>query len=223
MASPVRRAPRARPRTRDPEEKRARVLDAARRLFAERGYAATTTADVARRANVSEGILFHHYGSKEGLLEAVAADYGRSLGAAMFAGAEEADPDGPPGAEPMLRRAFAFVRDQGVLARLLLLTSDQGAQKTIRHASRGEIVAAIERALADPRGRATMRDMDTHIAAELLFALVAEALTQCFVRGDGSREADYLREAVRCVEGAVLRRDDPPLLHEPSPKSEVRK
>ena len=48
--------------------------------------------------------------------------------------------------------------------------------------------------------------MDTHIAAELLFALVAEALTQCFVRGDGSREADYLREAVRCVEGAVLRR-----------------
>ena len=116
MASPVRRAPRARTRTRDPEEKRARVLDAARTLFAERGYAATTTADVARRANVSEGILFHHYGSKEGLLEAVAADYGRALGAAMFAGAEEADPDGPPGAEPMLRRAFAFVREQGVLA-----------------------------------------------------------------------------------------------------------
>jgi AcrR family transcriptional regulator len=215
LASPLRRAPRTRIRTRDPEEKRARVLAAARTLFAERGYAATTTADVARRAQVSEGILFHHYGSKEGLLEAVAADYGRALGAAMFAGAEEADPAGPPSAEAMLSRAFAFVRDQGLLARLLLLTSDSNAHKTVRQASRSEIVAAIERALADPRGYGLMRDMDTHIAAELLFALVAEALTQCFVRGDGSREADYLREAVRCVEGAVLRRSDP----QPSPEA----
>jgi AcrR family transcriptional regulator len=215
VASPIRRAPRARTRTRDPEDKRARVLAAARTLFAERGYAATTTADVARRAQVSEGILFHHYGSKEGLLAAVSADYGRALGAAMFAGAAEADPDGPPGAEPMLRRAFAFVREQGVLARLLLLSSDAVAQQTVHQASRSEIVAAIESALRDPRGRDALRPMDAEIAARLLYALVAEALTQCFVRGDGAREEDYLREAVRCVEGAVLRRDAP----QPSPEA----
>lgn len=209
MASPVRRAPRARIRTRDPEDKRARVLAAARTLFAERGYAATTTADVSRLAHVSEGILFHHYGSKEGLLAAVAADYGRALGAAMAAAGEAAGATPPDGAEAMLRGAFEFVREQGVLARLLLLTSDPNAQQTVRQAARSEIVAAIESALADPRGSERMRPMDTAIVASLLYALVEAALTECFVRGDGARAEDYLREAVRCVEGAVLRRDAP--------------
>ena len=59
-------------------------MSAARRLFAEHGFAGTPTAAVARRAGVSEGIVFHHFGSKAGLLEAVAADYGRGLAEAMF-------------------------------------------------------------------------------------------------------------------------------------------
>ena len=87
-AAPARSRPARRPRTRtrDPEAKRARVMRAARELFAERGYTAATTAGVARRAGVSEGIVFHHFGSKEGLLTAVAGEYGRGLAEAMFAG-----------------------------------------------------------------------------------------------------------------------------------------
>jgi hypothetical protein len=34
--------------------------------------------------------------------------------------------------------------------------------------------------------------------------LAAAALTGCLGQGDGSREDDYLREAVACIEGAVL-------------------
>jgi len=48
------------------------------------------------------------------------------------------------------------------------------------------------------------------------FALVEAALMECFVRGDGSREEDYLREAVRCVEGAVL-----PFSTDPNPTRSV--
>src|SRR5262245_16628465 len=123
-AAPLRRAqPRApRVRTRDPAEKRARVMDVARTLFAERGYAATTTADVARRAGVSEGILYHHFGSKEGLLAAVAGEYGRGLADAMFEGLP--DDAAALSVEATLARAFAYVREQGTLARLLMLSSD---------------------------------------------------------------------------------------------------
>src|SRR5258706_11915145 len=71
------------PRRRDPEAKRARLMASARELFAQRGYAATTTADVARHAGVSEGIVFHQFGSKARLLEAVAADHGRGMAAAI--------------------------------------------------------------------------------------------------------------------------------------------
>lgn len=44
------------------------ILDAATRLFAERGYEATPTAEMARAAGVSEGTIFHHFGTKDGIL-----------------------------------------------------------------------------------------------------------------------------------------------------------
>jgi AcrR family transcriptional regulator len=46
------------------------ILDAARDVFREEGHA-TTTAKIAKRARVSQGILFYRYQSKEALLAAV--------------------------------------------------------------------------------------------------------------------------------------------------------
>src|SRR5262245_36395368 len=49
---------------------RARIRDAAIRLFADRGTAGTTVRDIAQAAGVSPGLLRHHFGSKEALREA---------------------------------------------------------------------------------------------------------------------------------------------------------
>jgi AcrR family transcriptional regulator len=46
---------------------RARIRDAAIRLFAERGIDGTTVRDIAQKAGVSAGLLRHHFGSKEAL------------------------------------------------------------------------------------------------------------------------------------------------------------
>jgi len=48
-----------------------RILQAGRALFAEDGYENTTTSAIARRAGTSESQLIKHFGSKEGLLEAI--------------------------------------------------------------------------------------------------------------------------------------------------------
>ncbi len=52
-------------------EKRERILESALRLFAESGYAATSTSKVAKAAGVSEGLIFRHFENKEGLLKAL--------------------------------------------------------------------------------------------------------------------------------------------------------
>jgi len=187
-------------RTRDPEDKRARLMAAARELFAQRGFAATTTADVARRAGVSEGIVFHHFGSKAELLEEVAADYGRALASAMFAAAASAS--GSPPAEAMLRAAFGYVREHGALARLLR-TPDVGEKSAAKRASREHIVDALARGFESWAAAGALRRMNAPIAAELTYALVEAALIECFVHGDGAREEEYLREAVACIEGAL--------------------
>jgi AcrR family transcriptional regulator len=53
---------------------RARIRDAAIRLFAERGVNGTSVRDIAHQAGVSSGLLRHHFGSKEAL-RAACDDY----------------------------------------------------------------------------------------------------------------------------------------------------
>ncbi|MFO0954815.1 MAG: TetR/AcrR family transcriptional regulator [Isosphaeraceae bacterium] len=46
----------------------AHVAQVAMSLFAEHGFSATSTRKIAQAAGVSEGLIFHHFGSKLGLL-----------------------------------------------------------------------------------------------------------------------------------------------------------
>jgi AcrR family transcriptional regulator len=47
------------------EETRSHILDVAGELFAERGYDATSVADVCARAGVTKGAFYHHFKSKQ--------------------------------------------------------------------------------------------------------------------------------------------------------------
>lgn len=49
-----------------------RILKAAEKLFARRGYGGTTTRDLAQAAGVAEGTLFRHFDSKKAILVEVA-------------------------------------------------------------------------------------------------------------------------------------------------------
>lgn len=59
---------------------RTALLKAARKLFAERGYAATATEEIVRRARVTRGALYHHFkGGKLELFRAVFHEEERKL------------------------------------------------------------------------------------------------------------------------------------------------
>jgi len=71
-------------------EKQEKILEAALQLFAEDGYNAVSTSKVARMAGVSEGLVFRHFKSKEGLLNAV-MEMGKKRIIALFAKVSEKD------------------------------------------------------------------------------------------------------------------------------------
>jgi AcrR family transcriptional regulator len=65
----------ARGRAADYEQQRLSIRQAAARLFAERGYPATSIADLARSCRVSKALVYHYYRDKEQLLFDVADGY----------------------------------------------------------------------------------------------------------------------------------------------------
>jgi TetR/AcrR family transcriptional repressor of nem operon len=78
---------------RNTNQTRARLLEAARTLFWEKGYAATGMAEILERGQANSGSFYHFFASKEALLLAVLDSYVEAL-------------------EPMvLRPAFARHRD----------------------------------------------------------------------------------------------------------------
>lgn len=55
-------------------EKQQNIFNAALELFATEGVDATSTSKIAKKAGVSEGLIFRHFGNKEGLLQAILAE-----------------------------------------------------------------------------------------------------------------------------------------------------
>lgn len=55
----------------DPDARREQILHSARRLFAERTYAAVGTLEIAEAAGVTWGLIAHYFGGKRGLYLAV--------------------------------------------------------------------------------------------------------------------------------------------------------
>jgi AcrR family transcriptional regulator len=49
---------------------RAKILSGSLEVFAERGFAAASMAEIARRSGVSKGLAYHYFDTKEALLEA---------------------------------------------------------------------------------------------------------------------------------------------------------
>ncbi len=77
-----------------PAETKARILEAARRLFHEQGYNATGVATILREARVNSGSLYHFFPSKEALLTGV-LEYYIDLLRPMVMGPAEATSDDP--------------------------------------------------------------------------------------------------------------------------------
>ncbi len=56
------------------DERRAQILTCARRLFSERHFAAVSTAQIAREAGVTRGLVHHYFGAKRALYLEVVRD-----------------------------------------------------------------------------------------------------------------------------------------------------
>ncbi|ODT17568.1 MAG: TetR family transcriptional regulator [Kaistia sp. SCN 65-12] len=72
------------------ERTRAALLEAARALFVEKGYAETATPEIVTAAGITRGALYHHFRDKRDLFRAVAEGEARRVAAEIEAAASPA-------------------------------------------------------------------------------------------------------------------------------------
>ncbi|WIM88119.1 helix-turn-helix domain-containing protein [Candidatus Mycobacterium wuenschmannii] len=105
---PVRDLPVSAPQERgDAARNRALLLDAARRLIAERGADAVTMDDIATAAGVGKGTVFRRFGSRAGLMMVLLDEDEQSMQQAFMFGPPPLGPDASP-----VDRLVAFGRER---------------------------------------------------------------------------------------------------------------
>jgi AcrR family transcriptional regulator len=87
-------------------ERKQQLLDAAARLFAEQGYAATRVADIVEAAGVAKGLFYWYFENKEALFRDLATEIRHRLRRQQAAAMDE----GAPAMLRLLQGAVASVR-----------------------------------------------------------------------------------------------------------------
>lgn len=183
----------------DPEGRRELILEAAQAEFALRGVQKTRLEDVARDAGVAEGTVYHLFGSKRGLLEAVGDRYGEGMAEAAFSELPESF---EAQIEAIVRNIFAYVRDTEGSFAAFLLANDPAEGGPAEDANRGRMLRAIEAYLA-AWSELTGISVDARILAQFHFNVVEGALRDCYLRGNRADEAAYIEGAVRMLKGSL--------------------
>jgi AcrR family transcriptional regulator len=108
------------------------ILSASLELFAKRGYSATTTEEIARRAWISKGLIFNHFGTKQDILLAIFDEQFERIMPSFFQ-----DSDTRPAKERLLSLIDAwleFIKTDPLLVRFSLrLNLDDEYRKLLKN------------------------------------------------------------------------------------------
>ena len=147
---------------------RARILDAAMRLFAENGYHAATNAMIADAANLTRGAMLYHFASREELVEAAIAHIEVERARLFEQAASGPIAPGVDAAEHAIDAYWALLHEVPFIAFAELEAAARtdpmlkgrlaGAQSAFDHNQVGERFLALAQAGEDPRFQ-TSRDL----------------------------------------------------------------
>ncbi|HET7541595.1 MAG TPA: helix-turn-helix domain-containing protein [Polyangiaceae bacterium] len=175
-----------------------RLLSVARDVFLERGIRATTL-EVAERAGVSEGALFHRFKSKEALFSAAMDfDHEEAPRRMLQAIAELEQPDELEPRAAIIRLATLLI-EIGRRALPLMMMSWSNPQPLFekKHSKFKEVVLALRRYFERQMQLGKLRQMDAEVLARTLLGSVHHFVLASILLDDGESpfmsESEYVR------------------------------
>ena len=191
----------------DPAETKQRVLAAAHMLFSTKGFANTGTADIAREADVSEGSIFYHFGSKKALLAELGIRHGRMMIEAMERNDKLEDLE--PGV--IIPRVFDFCRESMIWEGMGEVCGETGPKAKLAasadaepfyHAAKATTTDWIHRQMAVAMAKRGITGVDIELAASFTHYIVGDAIDRVLMATTPEEAARVERETVRFVRAA---------------------
>jgi AcrR family transcriptional regulator len=185
-----------------PAETKQRIINAARRLFMDKGYAATSTADLAVAADVAEGSIFYHFGSKRRLLDALGKIYAGAMVEAMMGDAKDFG-DLDPG--DMVARCFDYCQVAGDPKHMIGVNQHSGEGAQFELAARDVVLNFVEKVMAANFTRLGIDTNHVQLKAAMSYAAVHDALMRANEDGISPSEHDIIKtvaiDYIRAVAG----------------------
>ncbi len=183
----------------DPNKKR-QILDAARSLFQEKGYAGTRMSEVANRAGLAAGTLYLYFDSKEALAQALGDSYLKRLAESVAPYLEEVDT--AQAIADSVHAALSFSAEEREELRFigLSLGLGTGCERTPAQMQLHQMLAtSLQRRIE----RKQVYDYDPQVLAELLGGLLEWVSQQIMINGESER-ARYEQTLVHILQRALI-------------------
>ncbi|EOT1258687.1 TetR/AcrR family transcriptional regulator [Cronobacter sakazakii] len=148
------------------EENRAKLIAAARKAFAEKGFAAASMDELTASVGLTRGALYHNFGDKKGLLAAVVAQVDGEMAQrakATAAGVEDAW-------ETLIAEGVAYIQmalDEEV-RRIVLLDGPAFLGDPAQWPSQNSCLDATRETVISMMARGIIKPVDADAAARLL-------------------------------------------------------
>lgn len=160
----------------DRAAKRERILDAAERVFAHRGFFAAKVADIAREAGVADGTIYLYFKSKDDLLislfESRIVRVNEQLAAAVAATPHPRDQ-----LAAFVRTYLQLIADQPTAAEVLTIELRQSTKFMREYSARrfGELLAILATVIAAGQDRGELTaEVPAPVAARMIWGVLDE-------------------------------------------------
>ncbi|MEW6363240.1 MAG: TetR/AcrR family transcriptional regulator [Acidobacteriota bacterium] len=135
------------------EKTRRRILEVAERLFAEKGFSATSVNQIARHARVNKALIYYHFKDKRDLILKLFTSIMDELGQKPHAPADTSPAgDSGPGLKQEMRKELEFLASRGRILSLMLAEALRTADRDDYLFRCAEMVAEREHPGAEETG-----------------------------------------------------------------------
>lgn len=188
------------------EETRAKLILAARKAFAEKGYAAASMDDLTADVGLTRGALYHNFGDKRGLLLAVVNQIDAEMAARARAVGSEAENDW----DRLMAEGVAYIEMalEPEVQRIVLLDGPAVLGDPSHWPSQNSCLQTTMQKVEALMTQGIIKPVDAEAAARLLNGAALNAALWIAASADPQDLLAKAVEAFRCLAAGLL---EPPL------------